>query len=80
MQNAVAELPCGYMTASPQKFAWSKLPYTIADAIVSATDTVLPFIPLHLKTKCEVSREHLCCAWFGHFMPWVDGSLPRSHC
>jgi hypothetical protein len=57
-QGAVTELPCGYMTASPEKFAWAHLPYTVADAIVFATDTVLPFIPLHLETKCEVSPEH----------------------
>lgn len=57
-QNAVAELPCGYMTTSPDKFALSNLISTIADATVFATDMVLPFIPLHIETKCEVSPEH----------------------
>lgn len=57
-QNAVNELPCGYMTTSPEKFALPNLLYTVADAMVFATDMVLPFIPLHLETKCEVSPEH----------------------
>jgi hypothetical protein len=79
-QDAVSELPCGYMTASPQEFAWSNLPFTIADAVVFATDTVLPFIPLHLETKCEVSPEHPLLRLVRASMPWADGSLRRSHC
>ena len=57
-QNPVSELPCGYMTSDPDKFGWSHLIFTVADAVVFATDTVLPFIPLHLETKCEVSPRH----------------------
>ena len=58
MQRAVSELPCGYIRSWPQELTLSQLADTVADALLFTTDTVLPFIPLHLETKCEVSPAH----------------------
>ena len=66
LQTTTTELACIDITASP------------FDGFVYAMDTVLPFIPLHQETKCELAPRHHMLRFFRAcyaVLGWVVTSL-----